>query len=262
MQENTSHIARQIDRPTDRPIDRRTERQFDRESALGMVSTTSFASVVGAADMMLKSASVFLVGYEKTGGGHCTAIIRGNVSDVRLAVETVAEAANQFMYIVSTSVMARPYPNLDAVLPISSRLGSLVEGRHSTLSHQAIGLLETKGFPAIVGASDAMLKSAEVHLAAYVTTGGGLCTAIVRGTVANITVAMEVGMETAERIGEFHNLIIVPRPLDDLEDTLPLSNYWIEQPTAVMMPISIKQKEVELVELPELKLIRQTDRNN
>ncbi len=231
--------------------------QFDRESALGMVSTTSFAAVVGAADMMLKSASVFLVGYEKTGGGHCTAIIRGNISDVRLAVETVVEASEQFMYLVSTSVMARPYPNLDAVLPIGSRLAEIAEAGYSRLSHQAIGLLETKGFPAVVGAADAMLKAAEVHLAAYVTTGGGLCTAIVRGSVANITVAMEVGMETAERIGEFHNLMIVPRPLDELEDTLPLSSYWIEQPTAVMMPISIKEKEAELIELPDLKLIIQ-----
>lgn len=227
--------------------------EVDPQSALGMVSTTSFATVVGAADLMLKSASVSLMGYEKTGGGHCTAIIRGNTADVRLAIETVNAAAEQFLYLVSTSVIARPYPNLDAVLPISSRLGQVLGEGTSKLSHQAIGLLETIGFPAVVGAADAMLKCAEVNLAAYVTTGAGLCTVIVRGSVANVTVAMEVGMETSERIGEFHNLIVVPRPLDDLEQTLPLASYWIEQPIPIMMPVSIKQPEQVLIELPDLR---------
>lgn len=41
------------------------------------------------------------------------------------------------------------------------------EGNSSRLSNQAIGLVETRGFPAMVGACDAMLKAADVHLAAY-----------------------------------------------------------------------------------------------
>ncbi|MCA1904638.1 MAG: BMC domain-containing protein, partial [Cyanobacteria bacterium KgW148] len=45
--------------------------------ALGMVSTQSYPAIVGTADMMLKSAGVTLVGFEKTGAGHCTAIVRG-----------------------------------------------------------------------------------------------------------------------------------------------------------------------------------------
>jgi len=40
--------------------------------------------------MLLKS-GVTLVGYEKIGSGHCTAIVRGGISDVRLAVEAGAE---------------------------------------------------------------------------------------------------------------------------------------------------------------------------
>ena len=35
------------------------------DSALGLVSTLSFPAIVGTADMMLKSAEVILVGYEK-----------------------------------------------------------------------------------------------------------------------------------------------------------------------------------------------------
>ncbi|MEA5486218.1 MULTISPECIES: carbon dioxide-concentrating mechanism protein [Pseudanabaena] len=224
-------------------------------SALGMVSTISFPAIVGTADMMLKSATVRLVGYEKVGNGFCTAIIRGSITDVRMAVEAGAETAREFGQLVSTIVIPRPYPNLEAILPISSRLSQLTDGQYSRLSNQAIGLLETRGFPAMVGAADMMLKSADVNLAGYETIGAGLCTAIIRGNVADVAIAIEAGMYEAERIGEFHTLMIIPRPLDDLEETLPTSEYWIETPIPVSIPmISLQEQERELVQLPNLEI--------
>jgi carbon dioxide concentrating mechanism protein CcmO len=224
-------------------------------SALGMVSTISFPAIVGTADMMLKSATVRLVGYEKVGNGFCTAIIRGQITDVRMAVEAGAETAREFGQLVSTIVIPRPYPNLEAILPISTRLSQLTDGRYSRLGNQAIGLLETRGFPAMVGAADMMLKSADVHLAGYETIGAGLCTAIIRGNVADVAIAIEAGMYEAERIGEFHTLMIIPRPLDDLEETLPTSEYWIESPIPVNIPmIALQEQERELVQLPNLEI--------
>jgi len=224
-------------------------------SALGMVSTISFPAIVGTADMMLKSATVRLVGYEKVGNGFCTAIVRGQITDVRMAVEAGAETAREFGQLVSTIVIPRPYPNLEAILPISSRLSQLTDGQYSRLSNQAIGLLETRGFPAMVGAADMMLKSADVNLAGYETIGAGLCTAIIRGNVADVAIAIEAGMYEAERIGEFHTLMIIPRPLEDLEETLPTSEYWIESPIPVSIPmIALQEQERELVELPNLEI--------
>jgi len=224
-------------------------------SALGMVSTISFPAIVGTADMMLKSATVRLVGYEKVGNGFCTAIVRGQITDVRMAVEAGAETAKEFGQLVSTIVIARPYPNLEAILPISSRLSQLTSGQYSRLSNQAIGLLETRGFPAMVGAADMMLKSADVHLAGYETIGAGLCTAIIRGNVADVAIAIEAGMNEAERIGEFHTLMIIPRPLEDLEETLPTADYWIETPTPVNIPmLALQEEQRELLELPNLEI--------
>lgn len=220
------------------------------DMALGMVSTRSFPAIVGTADMMLKSAGVVLIGYEKIGSGYCTAIVRGNTSDVRIAVEAGAETANRIGQLVSQSIIARPGANLDAVLPIGSRLAQLVSDRgHNRLSNQAVGLLETRGFPAMVGAADAMLKSAEVQLSAYETIGDGLCTVIIRGMVSDVAIAIEAGMAEAERIGELHAVMIIPRPLDDLEETLPVAECWLEQP--VSLPLSLKETETELMELPE-----------
>ncbi|OCQ97239.1 microcompartment protein [Oscillatoriales cyanobacterium USR001] len=232
--------------------------QSFKDMALGLVSTRSFPAIVGTADMMLKSAGVNLVGYEKIGSGYCTAIVRGRIADVRLAVESGAQTAEQFGQFVSKLVIARPLPNLEEVLPIGARLSALsLSGGYSRLSNQAIGLLETRGFPAMVGACDTMLKSAEVHLAAYEKIGSGLCTAIIRGAVANVAIAVEAGMYEAERIGELNAVMVIPRPLEDLEQTLPLASCWIEQPKQILLPLSVKEKEKEkeLIQLPELEIL-------
>lgn len=227
------------------------------DSALGLVSTQSFPAIVGTADMMLKSAEVTLVGYEKIGSGHCTAIVRGNIADVRLAVEEGANMAEKIGQLVSKLVIARPMPNLEAIFPIGSHLVQIAQEQrgYSRLSNRSIGLIETRGFPAMVGAADAMLKSADVQLASYETIGAGLCTAIVRGSVANVAVAVEAGMHEAERIGELHAVMVIPRLLEDLEHTLPIASYWLEQPEPLpmLMPRTVKEKQRELVALPELK---------
>ncbi|MBD2358805.1 BMC domain-containing protein [Tolypothrix sp. FACHB-123] len=230
-------------------------RDLLKDTALGMVSTLSFPAIVGTADMMLKSAGVHLVGYEKIGGGHCTAIVRGGIADVRLAVEAGVQTAEQFGQLVSSLVIPRPYPNLEIVLPITTTLSKIMEdGSYSRLSNQAVGLVETRGFPAMVGACDAMLKSADVHLAAYEKIGAGLCTAIIRGSVANVAVAVEAGMYEAERIGELNAVMVIPRPLDELEQTLPLASCWIEQRQPINIPVNIREQvaELETLELPDL----------
>ncbi len=241
------------------------EEQYDpgdfSDTALGLVSTQSFPAIVGTADMMLKSAEVALVGYEKIGSGHCTAIVRGGISDVRLAVAAGVEAAEQFGQLVSSLVIARPFPNLEAVLPIGKLLAEFAQGSQSSrLSNQAIGLLETRGFPAMVGAADVMLKSADVQLSAHETIGAGLCTVIIRGAVADVAVAVEAGMHEAERIGELHAVMVIPRPLSDLEQTLPIASCWIEQPKPLRLPITAKQPaEAELIVLPSLEALPQLE---
>ena len=196
-----------------------------------------------------------LVGFAKIGSGYCTAIVRGRIADVRLAVEAGAETAEKFGQLISKLVIARPLPNLEVVLPIGTRLLEMTQRNgYSRLSNQAIGLLETRGFPALVGAADAMLKSADVQLAAYERTGAGLCTAIIRGAVADVAVAVEAGMFEAERIGEFNSLMVIPRPLDDLERTLPVASCWIEQPQQPLrLPTKVKETQSEAIKLPDLQ---------
>ncbi|MDY6782697.1 MAG: BMC domain-containing protein [Cyanobacteriota bacterium] len=227
--------------------------------ALGLVSTKSFPAIVGTADMMLKSAEVSLVGYEKVGSGLCTAIVRGKTADVRLAVEEGARVAEQFGQLVSKMVLPRPMPNLEAIFPIGKHLAAIAAEQrgYSRLSNQSLGLVETRGFPALVGAADAMLKAADVQLASYEKIGDGLCTAIIRGSVANVAVAVEVGMYEAERIGELSAVMVIPRPLEDLEQSLPVASCWLEKPEPLPVLISkeTEQEAQRALELPELEKV-------
>ncbi len=235
-----------------------TRRKHDfGDSALGMVCTRSFPAIVGTADMMLKSAGVTLVGYEKIGSGYCTAVVRGRIADVRIAVDVGVKTAEKFNQFISQTIIARPSLNLEAVLPIGSRLAQFVSDQgYSRLSNLAIGLLETRGYPAMVGAADAMLKAGDVQLAACETIGDGLCTAIIRGRVSDVAIAIEAGMHEAERIGELHAVMVIPRPLDDLEETLPVASCWIERPTPLALPIDLKEpiKELALQDTAEVSV--------
>ncbi|MEM8716054.1 MAG: BMC domain-containing protein, partial [Cyanobacteria bacterium P01_G01_bin.4] len=158
--------------PSDRGRERQARQRRWSEGALGMVSTRSFPAVVGAADTMLKTSGVSLIGYEQIGGGYCTAVVRGNFADVRIAVAAGAEMAEDIGQLMDSAVLPRPSENLEVVLPISSRFRDIVKhDGYSRLSNQAVGLIETRGFPALVGSCDAMLKAGDVQLAAYVKTG-------------------------------------------------------------------------------------------
>ena len=63
----------------------------------------------------------------------------------------------------------------------------------------ALGMIETRSFPAVVEAADAMVKAAKVELVSYEKTGGGYLCAIIRGDVAAVKVIEEVtGKENQE----------------------------------------------------------------
>ncbi|MBF0312964.1 MAG: ethanolamine utilization microcompartment protein EutM [Oligoflexia bacterium] len=86
----------------------------------------------------------------------------------------------------------------------------------------ALGMIETKGFVAMVEAADAMLKAAKVELVGYEKVGGGLTTAIIRGDVAAVKAATEAGVRAAEKVGELVSVHVIPRPHQNIEDVLPL----------------------------------------
>ncbi|MDP6542857.1 MAG: BMC domain-containing protein [Phycisphaerae bacterium] len=89
-------------------------------------------------------------------------------------------------------------------------------------SQEALGMIETRGFTAMVEASDAMVKAAKVELVSYEKIGGGYVTAVVRGDVAAVRAAVDAGTRAAERVGEIVSTHVIPRPHGNVDVTLPL----------------------------------------
>ena len=87
---------------------------------------------------------------------------------------------------------------------------------------EALGMIETKGFTAMVEASDAMVKAAKVELVSYEKIGGGYVTAIVRGDVAAVKAAVEAGVRGAEKVGEVISTHVIARPHVNIDLVLPL----------------------------------------
>ncbi|MEJ2188603.1 MAG: BMC domain-containing protein [Acidobacteriota bacterium] len=87
---------------------------------------------------------------------------------------------------------------------------------------EALGMIETRGFAAVVEAADAMVKAAKVELVSYEKTGGGYVTAIVRGDVAAVKAAVEAGVRTAQTVGEVVSTHVIARPHTNIDIVLPL----------------------------------------
>lgn len=87
---------------------------------------------------------------------------------------------------------------------------------------EALGMLETKSFAAVVEAADAMVKAARVELVSYEKTGGGYVTIVVRGDVAAVKAATDAGARAAEKIGEMVAVHVIPRPHSNVDRILPL----------------------------------------
>ena len=87
------------------------------KEALGMIETKGLVGAIEAADAMVKSANVTLVGYEKIGSGLVTVMVRGDVGAVKAAVESGSAAASRLGELVATHVIPRPHTDVEKILP-------------------------------------------------------------------------------------------------------------------------------------------------
>ena len=85
------------------------------------------------------------------------------------------------------------------------------------MAQQAIGLIETRGLVALVEATDAMLKSANVELVGPITqVGNAMVTVCVTGDVAAVKAATDAGAAAAAQVGSVVSVQVIPRPHDGL----------------------------------------------
>lgn len=89
---------------------------------------------------------------------------------------------------------------------------------------QAVGSIETKGFPAVLAAADAMVKAGRITLVGYIRAGSARFTVNIRGDVSEVKRAVEAGIDAAEKVegGTVETWVIIPNPHENVEVVLPI----------------------------------------
>jgi len=85
--------------------------------ALGLVETRGLIGAVEAADAMVKTANVVLIGKEYIGAGYVTVLVRGDVGAVKAATDAGAAAARRVGELISVHVIPRPHADVERILP-------------------------------------------------------------------------------------------------------------------------------------------------
>lgn len=86
------------------------------EYALGMVETRGLIGSIEAADVMVKTANVHILGTEYIRNGLVTVKIIGEVAAVKAAVDAASAAAARVGQVVSTHVIPRPAAEVEIIL--------------------------------------------------------------------------------------------------------------------------------------------------
>lgn len=100
------------------------------------------------------------------------------------------------------------------------------------MAQQAVGAIETKGFPGILAAADAMVKAGRVTLVGYIRVGSARFTVNIRGDVSEVKTAMDAGIGAVEKTegATLESWVIIPRPHENVVAVLPIDYTEAVQP--------------------------------
>ena len=196
---------------------------------------TPFLSITAmVCDAALKSANVRLLSLEPIGTEVILSRFSGDAGSVRAAVEAGTKRAKELgSHVVTATILDAPEPALSGVLEGPNAINPLYGGREyflpadhqkdttNTMTPQAIGILETQGLAAILHATDAMLKAADVELVGKEKIGAAYVTIIIKGDVAAVTAALEAGAAAVGDLGKLIATQVIARPHEDLLRLLP-----------------------------------------
>jgi microcompartment protein CcmL/EutN len=97
---------------------------------------------------------------------------------------------------------------------------------------EAVGVIETLGFPAVLAAADAMVKAGRVTIVYYGIAERGNMLVAIRGGISEVKPAVEAGIEAAEKAfgGKVMTYYVIPNPPENVEAVLPIHYTQASEP--------------------------------
>ena len=199
--------------------------------SVGLLEVPFFSVAIVVADRVAKAAAIRLAGLESVGDERILIRLEGLPDAVQAGLEAGALCAEGLGVASARVRLARPAPGMHGLLNHPNVINTLYGGRdqclpedHSTPmnpNQQAIGILETQGLAAVLEASDAMLKAADVTLVGKEKIGAAYVSVIIRGDVAAVSAAIEAGAAAAAPLGKVIASHVIARPHADMLALLP-----------------------------------------
>lgn len=201
--------------------------------SIGLLETPFLSITAMACDAALKSADVTLLGLEPIGTEVILSRFAGDPGSVRAGLDAAKTCVESLgSAIISSTILNAPSPSLSPALAGPNSINPLYGGREyllptdhqnqlANMTPQAIGILETQGLAAILHATDAMLKAANVELVGKEKIGAAYVTIIIKGDVAAVQSALAAGSEAVGGLGKLIAAQVIARPHEDLLRLLP-----------------------------------------
>lgn len=203
-------------------------------SAFAFLEIPFFSVTALVADHVAKSAGVRLLGFEGVGDERILIRLGGDIGALSSALAAAESfAATLGVPAISTRI-ARPVEGFSSLVHYPNSINGLYGGRDQCLpadfppdttpmnaNQQAIGILETQGLTAILEATDAMLKAADVTLVGKEKIGAAYVTVVIRGDVAAVKAAIDAGSQAVGALGKLIAAHVIARPHSDLVALLP-----------------------------------------
>lgn len=203
--------------------------------ALGFAEIPFFSITALVADEAVKAANVRLLGIETTGNENLMIKLEGGVAAVAAALAAAERRAEQLGAKAVIRCLANPDAAMAGLIHFPNAQNPLYGGRDQFLpadypqpenkimsnKQEALGILETQGLTAILEATDAMLKSANVTLVGKEKIGAAYVTVIVKGDVAAVTAAVDAGAKAVGSLGKLIAAHVIARPHEDIVGLLP-----------------------------------------
>lgn len=205
--------------------------------ALGLLEVHSFTATLAAIDAAVKAGDVRVVQVELNDLNGTSTRIEGDTASVTAALSAGRMIAEAMKAQVVTQVIANPdrsaargyvaprefNPLIEQDVVIEPRYEQTTTTKDRSMSDatQAIGLIETQGFTAVIEAVDTACKAAHVEVVGREKLGGGYITVVIRGDTAAVTAAVEAGKAKVQSLGKLIAAHVIARPSASVLALLP-----------------------------------------
>lgn len=173
-------------------------------ATLGIVETKGLVTAIEAANLMVKTANVDLVKQEISGEGIVTLFIKGELIDVKIAIETAITEVKQGYKLISKFIIPTPHDDIEDLL--NDKFDYIFNFKAD------LGLIETKGLLGAIAAADSMLKTADIKIVRLEHAPGASPVLYIEGEITHIKAALEAGAESSKKLGQFLKIYSVQKP--------------------------------------------------